>query len=124
MAAYPEASELPEIDIDAAIASMENDVEGYAAIADVFIEECAPTQLALERAVASGTANLLPILHEIANSLDVVGATQSGRMVRDLELRLHEGDTLDATVVAGLASRALTKAAQELRAWIADRTVH
>lgn len=112
---------LPLLDPQKVIEDMEGDAEAYVEIARVFLEELQPASRALDAAVQSGLdERLLAALHEIANSLAIIGASRGEHRVRALEMTLYENAcALPAEESAQLARDCLNEAAAELQSWLA-----
>jgi len=94
------------------------DEDAYRAVADMFLEDLAVMRGSLTRASGGSAADLVPIIHEVANSLGVIGARRGAARVRYTERRLREGEVMSAADVAAVSQQALDQAEAALRRWL------
>lgn len=108
------------LDPERVIAEMECDADAYREIVDVFLQELPVMHASIDAAEASGHVNrVLSALHEIANSLGIVGGTRGESVVRGLEAELYEDPTSVALSEATRIARGcLDECAIALRAWL------
>jgi HPt (histidine-containing phosphotransfer) domain-containing protein len=110
------------IDFEDAIAALDGDEAAFAEIAQIFMEEVHGSLDALSRqGRMSDPGLLMATLHELANSLGVVGARQATAFVRSLEHELFEGQRTDHATVAVEAAVLLEGVAAQVRRWLAQR---
>ncbi len=119
MTATTAPSQLPVLDAQGVMRAM-GDFSGdiYREVGEVFLEDLPSMRRSLRTAEGSAEA-LIPALHELANSLGVVGAQRGEALVRDLERRLRDGETLELEAVAATVHRTLKVVEQALRAVLA-----
>jgi HPt (histidine-containing phosphotransfer) domain-containing protein len=111
-------SSLPELDAEWVVRDFGNDEESYRAVADMFLSDLAALRQSLVRAPGESVATLMPAIHEIANSLGVIGARRGAAQVRDAERRLRQGEALSLQNVQAMSGQALDLAEAALRAWL------
>lgn len=115
-----EASTLPLLDAAATIRDMDDDIEGYREVAATFLEELTPTIEALSREAARGLPAIVPVLHEAANSMSIVGAQRGAAIVRQLESDIHQGVQLDVSEVRAVCELCLRHSADRLQKFLTD----
>ena len=77
------AKPLPLLDADAVVRDLGNDLEIYHEVVAMFLEDLVVVRAAL--AAALSVAALLPVIHEAANSLGVIGALRGAQQLRATE---------------------------------------
>jgi hypothetical protein len=110
----------PLLDADAVVRDLGNDREIYCEVAALFLEDLGTVRAALAAELPVGA--LLPVIHEAANSLGVIGALRGAQQVRATEQRLREGQAITLTEVRRVAAQALDDAEAALRSWLARPT--
>ena len=90
---HPEDGFLPGAapDFAQALRQMGHDHEGLAELCRIFLEETPKMRDALLAARHQPASMLTDCLHEVANSLQIIGAEASARSLRDVESRLRAG---------------------------------
>ena len=83
-------------DFAQALKQMGHDEEGLAELCRIFLEETPKMRDALLAARPRPGAALADCLHEVANSLQIIGAELSSRSLRDVESRLRVGSNAPA----------------------------
>ncbi len=109
---------LPVLNADQVMRDMNDDGEIYREIAQVFLED-ALVQRARLTAAGGDRDAAVAALHEVANSLGIIGASRGEQVVRLAEQRLLGGaaeDAIGATVLTAIA--ALDEAQQALQSWL------
>ena len=109
-----------EFAFGSALADMDGDLDTYRELGAIYAEEL-PRQLALFDAVDGDVGRLLPLLHEAANTLGVIGARLYARRIRDIEELLRAGGTTDPYAAARNACEAMKRTGQALERWLAAR---
>jgi len=110
---------LPLLDAENAIRDMGADQEGYCEVSAIFLEELPALLDLLELRSHGASATILPVIHEAANSLGVIGASRGEQRLRELEAVLRMSGGVTAQEASQSASAALQQAAGALRAWLA-----
>ena len=111
--------DLPILDADWVVRDMGHDVEGYREVAAMFIEDLPILRARLALSASSTSAALVAVVHEVANSLGVIGARRGAARVRMTERCLREGSEMDLLAIERVAVDALSSAESELQAWLA-----
>ncbi len=111
---------LAVLDADWVVRDMGQDVEGYLEVAEIFLEDLAASRAGLSSGAGGTAVALLPLIHELANSLGVIGARRGTALVRRTEHSLRNGVPLTAGEVSGQSLRVLDEAEAALRAWMAQ----
>jgi hypothetical protein len=109
------------IDFDRVLADMAHDPEGFIAVCEVFLEECPRTLGELAGTARTDREELLGVLHEVANSLGVVGAYSAATIVRQMEMALREGAPLSLEDLAIFAAQSLVRVASAIEGFIEQR---
>ena len=112
---------LPVLDADWVVRDMGQDAEGYREVASMFLEDLGVSRASLLRGADGAALALLPMIHELANSLGVIGARRATAQVRQTEHRLRSGEVLIAREVVQQAVQWLDEAEIALRAWMAQQ---
>ena len=108
---------LPILDVVRVMRDMNDDGEIYREVATVFLEDTRPQRERLER-VAGDPAAAIVALHEVANSLGIIGALRGEQAVRQAEHRLFDSGSVDVHGAVRLAIEALAEAEVALTAWL------
>jgi hypothetical protein len=109
-----------EFAFGSALADMDGDLESFRELGDIYAEEL-PRQLALFEGVQGDVTRLLPLLHEAANTLGVIGARLYARRIRDIEEDLRSGGHSDPYVAATSSAEAMRRAGVALAQWLSVR---
>lgn len=109
---------LPELDADWVVRDLGNDEEAYRAVAGMFLEDLPAMHKSLDRISDKSAMALVPAIHEIANSLGVIGAQRGAALVRDAERRLRQGEAVSPQDLCALSHGALDRAEAALREWL------
>ena len=106
---------------EAALAELAGDLDCLRDIAGMYEQELAARQRALRDAASDGP-RLIPLLHEVANTLAVVVAPVDAGRVRALERRLRDGAAV-AEVGLDVASvcAAMQQVHEALQQWLRGR---
>ncbi len=111
--------DLPILDADWVVRDMGHDAEGYREVAAMFIEDL-PILRARLAVSASGTSEaLVAAMHEVANSLGVIGARRGAARARFIERCLRDGSETDMLAIERLALEALSSTEAALQVWLA-----
>ena len=110
--------DLPVLDADWVVRDMGDDAESYREVASMFLKDLPVLRATLARGARSSSAALISVIHEVANSLGVIGARRGTARVRLAERRLREGAQIDLLWVEQLAVEALALAEEALLAWM------
>ncbi len=110
--------DLPILDADWVVRDMGHDVEGYREVAAMFIEDLPILRARLALGASSTSAALVAVIHEVANSLGVIGARRGAAHVRMTERCLREGSEMDLLAIEHVAVDALSSAESALQAWL------
>jgi len=113
-----ESSNWPVLDAQAVIRDMDNDAAGYREVAIIFLEEVDPTLQSLAAQAGQGLSALVPILHEAANSMSIIGARRGANLVRQMEGDIYEGATPETAEAVELCSLCLVRTALALREFL------
>lgn len=111
-------SDQEPIDFDRVLVDMAHDPEGFIAVCEVFLEEYPKTLEDLAGMARTDRPELLAVLHEVANSLGVVGAYSHAMTVRQMEVALQEGASLSLEDLARFAAQSLSLAASAIEGFI------
>lgn len=111
-------SSLPELDAEWVVRDLGDDLEAYRAVADMFLDDLSAMRISLARSLGESAQALVPTIHEIANSLGVIGARRGAAQVRDAERRIRQGEAVSVEGVQAQAQQALDLAEAALRAWL------
>lgn len=109
-----------EFAFGSALADLDGDLETFRELAVIFDEE-RPSQEAQLVAGATSAAALLPVLHEVANTLAVIGARLYSQHIRAGEEELRAGKACDTRMLAQSASQAMRRTSAALSRWLALR---
>ena len=109
-----------EFSFGSALADMDDDIEAYRELGVIYAEEL-PRQLTLLDTCGGDVRLLLPLLHEAANTLGVIGARLYARRIRDVEEDLRSGIPSDPFSAARNTAEAMRRTGQALEAWLAAR---
>lgn len=112
-----ESMSLPILDVVRVMRDMNDDGEIYREVATVFLEDARPQRERLER-VAGDPAAAIAAIHEVANSLGIIGALRGEQAVRQAEHRLFDNGSVDVHGAVRLAIEALAEAEVALTAWL------
>lgn len=110
----------PEFAFGSALADMDNDLEAFRELESIFSEEL-PDQLNRLRQGAGAPERLLPLLHEAANTLGVIGARLYAQHIRAMEEALRTGVGVTPEDAARLTATAMERAGAALVAWLGTR---
>jgi HPt (histidine-containing phosphotransfer) domain-containing protein len=110
--------ELPELDADWVVRDLGDDEEAYRAVAGMFLEDLPAMHHSLDRINDQSAVALVPAIHEVANSLGVIGARRGAALVRDAERRVRQGEAMSPQDLRGLSHRALDRAEVALCEWL------
>jgi len=110
--------DLPVLDADWVVRDMGDDPESYREVASMFLKDLPVLRATLAQGARSSSAALISVIHEVANSLGVIGARRGTARVRLAERRLREGAQIDLLWVEQLAVEALALAEEALLAWM------
>ena len=108
---------LPILDVAMTMRDMNDDGEIYREVAAVFLDDAGAQRARLERA-AGDKAEVIAAIHEVANSLGIIGARRGEQAVRNAERQLLDGELADADDAARLTVEALAEATAALAAWL------
>lgn len=109
-----------EFAFGSALADMDGDLDSFRELGDIYAEEL-PRQLSLLDGVRGDVGRLLPLLHEAANTLGVIGARLYARRIRDIEEDLRSGGHADPYVAAASTAEAMRRSGLALAQWLAVR---
>lgn len=104
-----------------ALADMDGDIEAFRELSVIYGEEL-PNQVALIAGAGHDAARLLPLLHEAANTLGVVGARLYSRKIRDVEEDLRNGQPCDLPQAARTTIAAMERTGVALERWLQARS--
>lgn len=104
-----------------ALADMDGDLDSFRELGDIYAEEL-PRQLTLLDGVQGDVGRLLPLLHEAANTLGVIGARLYARKIRDIEEDLRSGGHADPYVAAASTAEAMRRSGVALAQWLSVRS--
>ena len=110
--------DLPVLDADWVVRDMGDDPESYREVASMFLKDLPVLRATLAQGARSSSAAFISVIHEVANSLGVIGARRGTARVRLAERRLREGAQIDLLWVEQLAVEALALAEEALLAWM------
>jgi len=119
LAESSDCTTLKVLDAEWVVRDMGDDLEGYRDVAGFFVEDVKSMR---EQIVSAGTqagVDMVPAIHEVANSMGVVGAWRGVCALRTIERRLRAGDTMDPPLVAATVLQHLDATVQALNAWLA-----
>lgn len=108
----------PLLDSQAAIQDLGGDLEGYLEVSAVFLDDLQVQMERLDSRSQSTPAAILPVIHEVANSLGVIKALRSEQQVRQLERRMRGAGDISAQAAADITRQALLSAREALLAWL------
>lgn len=111
----------PEYAFGTALADMDHDLEAFRELESIYSEEL-PEQLRRLRQPGWRAEQLLPLLHEAANTLGVIGARLFSQHIRALEESLRAGGAVDPDDAARLTATAMERAGLALAGWLGSRT--
>lgn len=121
MAHSPASFDLPVLDTAGAILNLGSD-EIYQELARIFLQDLPAMR---DRLGQAGAVPALPALiagvHEVANSLGIIGALRGERLTRRLEQQLREEGDASAPAVAQAVLQALQQAEAALVDWLRGR---
>ncbi len=109
---------LPVLDAAWVVRDMGNDLEGYRDVAGFFVEDVQSMRDQLMANGAGSSLVLVPVIHEVANSMGVVGAWRGVCAVRSIERRLRSGEAIAPQWVADEVLKHLDETVQALRLWL------
>lgn len=111
---------VPEIlDPMRAIAHMGGDLDIYQDVAGIFLEDAHRVRGLLEQTVDE--YQLLPVLHELANSFGIIGAVRGELMVREFESMLRAAEPVSLRAALQEVTRELQQVCLALADWLAAR---
>ncbi len=107
--------------LDAAwvVHDMGDDLEGYRDVAGFFIDDVKAMRAQIMAAAAQPGVDLVPVIHEVANSMGVVGGWRGVCALRALERQLRAGETIAVPLVTETVLQHLDATVQALQAWLA-----
>jgi len=111
--------DLPILDADWVVRDMGHDLEGYREVAAMFIEDLPILRARLAASASSSSEALVAAIHEVANSLGVIGAKRGAARARAIERCLRDGSETDLLAIERLAIEALSSTEVALQAWLA-----
>lgn len=109
---------LPVLDVAWVVRDMGDDLAGYRDVAGFFIEDVQAMRAQILANGAQSCPAMVPVIHEVANSMGVVGAWRGVCAVRAIERRLRSGEVLAPQLVADEVLLLLDQAVQALRSWL------
>jgi HPt (histidine-containing phosphotransfer) domain-containing protein len=109
---------LPVLNAEQVMRDMNDDGEIYREVAQVFLDD-AHVQHGHLAAAGSDRSAVIAIIHEVANSLGIIGASRGEQAVRQAERQLLDNPAEDLAAAVATAMSALAEAQQALRAWLA-----
>ncbi|MDH4393173.1 MAG: hypothetical protein QE285_17345 [Aquabacterium sp.] len=115
-----DCSTLPVLDASWVVRDMGDDLEGYRDVAGFFVEDVGSMREQVRAAAAVSALAMVPVIHEVANSMGVIGAWRGVCMVRALERRIRAGEALDSQSVKDTVMQCMDDSVQALRAWLAS----
>lgn len=104
--------------IDMAIAASGFTPIEYADLAQTYIDDIPRLLSQLREAPPGDTSAQLRKLHEVTNSLRLVGADGAASVVAALEERIREGEAVPADRVMRIAGDAIWSIGRQLHAWL------
>ena len=108
----------PALDLAHRLQEMGGDLEGLREIVETVVNVCDYSESLLRQSAAAGGDTFAHVLHEMANTSSIIGASVCAAMARNLEVRLDSG----RPVVWGAACDALvtewTAVLQALTCWL------
>ena len=81
----------PALDLAHRLNEMGGDLEGLREIVETVVNECDYSEPLLRQAAEAGGDEFAHVLHEMANSSSIIGASVCAAMARNLEGRLASG---------------------------------
>ncbi len=109
--------DIEEFSFASALADMDGDMGSFRELGSIYAEEL-PGQLALLAGSAQSADKLLPVLHEAANTLSVIGARLYARKIRDIEEELRCGRPFDTAAAAQDTGIAMQRSGVALARWL------
>ena len=110
--------DLPVLNAEQVMRDMNDDGEIYREVAQVFLED-AHVQHGHLATVGSDRSAAIAIIHEVANSLGIIGASRGEQAVRLAERQLLDNPAADSAAAVLTAMSALTQAQLALSDWMA-----
>jgi hypothetical protein len=110
----------PEYAFGSALADMDNDLGAFRELESIYSEEL-PEQLRLLRQGAGRAELLLPLLHEAANTLGVIGARLYAQHIRSMEEELRAGGSVAPEDAARSTAVAMERSGVALAMWLGLR---
>jgi hypothetical protein len=110
----------PEYAFGSALADMDNDLGAFRELESIYSEEL-PGQLRKLRQGASRAEQLLPLLHEAANTLGVIGARLYSQNIRFMEEALRAGGPVAPEDAARSTADAMERSGIALALWLGSR---
>lgn len=110
----------PEYAFGSALADMDNDLEAFRELDSIYNEEL-PDQLRQLRHDEPEAEHLLPLLHEAANTLGVIGARLYSQHIRSMEKVLRAGGPLAPADAARMTADAMERSGVALTQWLGSR---
>lgn len=111
----------PEYAFGSALADMDNDLSAFRELQAIYSEEL-DGQLLQLREGSSSPEVLLPLLHEAANTLGVIGARLYSQHIRTMEHGLREGAGVSPDEAARMTTAAMERSGAALALWLGSRT--
>lgn len=111
----------PEYAFGSALADMDHDLEAFRELESIYGEEL-PGQLRKLREPGWRPEQLLPLLHEAANTLGVIGARLFSQHIRAMEEAMRAGEPVDPDDAARLTATAMERAGLALARWLGSRS--
>jgi hypothetical protein len=107
--------------LDAAwvVRDMGDDLEGYKDVAGFFVEDVRAMRAQILACGTQPVVGMVPLIHEVANSMGVVGAWRGVCALRGIERRLRAGESIVAPLVTETVLQHLDATVQALQAWLA-----
>lgn len=113
---------LPVFDSQAFVRDLGGDINAAREVAAFFVEDSMAVQDELQRSCDQPVSALLPVIHEIANSMGVVGCLRGLCVVRGLEERARAGAAISAAEIVAQTHTELVACLGEIRDWLEDGT--
>jgi hypothetical protein len=110
----------PEYAFGSALADMDNDLGAFRELESIYREEL-PRQLQLLQDGSGRAEHLLPLLHEAANTLGVIGARLYAQHIRAMEESLRAGGPVAPDVAARMTAEAMARSGAALALWLGTR---
>ena len=109
---------LPVLDAAWVVRDMGDDVAGYRDVAGFFAEDVRAMREEIRAAGERSALAMVPVIHEVANSMGVVGGWRGVCAVRSIERRLRAGEVLGPQQITETVLQHLDATVAALLAWL------